>query len=360
MKIIIYPGSFDPLHNGHLTIARTAKKAINADKVLFLLSPSTVWKKVDTPFKHRANMLKMGINGEEGFEISLVEEKNEGKTNYTYLTISKLKEKFPDDELFLLLGEDQAEVFDKWMNPDEIAKNATILVYKRKGSTLSDYLKNRFNMQEISGPLRNVSSSAVRHFESLDIPSSILEYIGQNKLYFAYRINKLLSDKRYFHSFEVAKLSRLIAIANDVDALSAFIAGFLHDIGKEVPKNKTERLMNEHFPKFLDLPSWSHHQFIGSYMAENEFLIKDKVILDAIKVHATGDKKMSQLGKVLYVADKLDPSRGYDSSTLIALCVKDIDNGFVEVLRANKAYLEANDKKVDNRLTQTCFNTFLK
>ncbi len=360
MKIIVYPGSFDPLHHGHLTIATFAKQKISADKVFFLLSPSTVWKKVDTPFKHRANMLALALDGYEGFEVSLVEEENDGKTNYTYITIEKLKNMYPEDELFLLLGEDQASVFDKWANPDEIARKAQILVYKRKGSKLREYVKNRFKMLEIEGPLRNVSSSEVRHFESLDIPSPILEYIGQNKLYFASHINKVLSDKRYFHSFEVAKLSRLIAISHGQDALSAFKAGFLHDIGKEVPKGKTERIMKERFPKFVDLPKWSYHQFVGRYMAETEFLIKDKKILDAINYHATGNKKMSPLMKIVYAADKIEPTRGYDSSKLINAMMLDLDAGFKEVLAANKEFLESSGQESFTRLTEACFKTYLK
>lgn len=360
MKIIIYPGSFDPLHNGHLTIAAFAKKAINADKVLFLLSPSTVWKKVDTPFKHRANMLESGLNGYKGFKISRVEEDNEGKTNFTYLTIEKLKKKYPKDELYLLLGEDQASVFDKWANPDEIASNARILVYKRKGSKLREYVKNRFKMLEIEGPLRNVSSSEVRAFTSLDVPSPVLEYIGQNKIYFASRINKLLSNKRYYHSFEVAKLSRLIAIAHDIDPLKAFKAGFLHDIGKEVPSTKTNRIMEEHYKKYMHLPKWTYHQFVGRFMAETEFFIKDKTILEAIMVHASGAKKMKPLSKIIYAADKIEPTRGYDSSALINAMMVDLDSGFKEVLQANKDFLESQGKEISNPLSVACFKTYLK
>ena len=91
MKIIVYPGSFDPLHNGHLLIARHAKAAIGADKVIFLLSPSTVWKKVLTPFKVRATMLRNAFD-DVTYELSTIEQANEGKKNYTYLSLNALKE----------------------------------------------------------------------------------------------------------------------------------------------------------------------------------------------------------------------------------------------------------------------------
>ena len=359
MKIIIYPGSFDPVHHGHLLISRHAKRVIGADRVLFLLSPSTVWKKVDTAFTHRQNMLA-GALSEEGFEISLIEEENEGKTNYTFITLQKLKALYPADELYLLLGEDQAQVFDKWMNPDEIAAKATILVYKRKGSKLPKHNIDRFKMVEIEGPLSPTSSSLVRNFDSIDVPTSVLEYIGRHKLYFAGRISKYLSDARYFHSFEVAKLSRLIAIANELDDLKAFKAGFLHDIGKEVPDLKTKDIMIEEYREYLDLPLWSHHQFVSEYISRTDFLVFDADVLHAIKNHATGNKRMKSISKVVYAADKIEPTRGFDSSDLIASCIRDYEQGFVKVLNTNKEYLQKSGKAVDNRLTNLCFKAYLK
>ncbi len=359
MKIIVYPGSFDPLHNGHLLIARNAKRAIGADKVVFLLSPSTVWKKVATPFKVRADMLKEALT-DDGFELSLIEERNEGKTNYTYLTINALKDRYPSDELFLLLGEDQAMVFDKWMNPDEISAKAMLLVYKRRGSKLKRDNIERFKMQVIEGELSNTSSSAIRIMESIDVPPPILEYIGQKKLYFAAWISKRLSDKRYFHSFEVAKLSRLIAVSNGVDPFRAFVTGFLHDIAKEVPEHKAYELMKAYYAKLIFLPKWTYHQFIGEHLAKQEYDIKDKDILRAIKYHATGYKKMSKLAKIIYAADKIEPTRGFDSSDLISAMINNIDEGFLTVLAANKAYLETKGLDVDNPLSQGCFKAYLK
>lgn len=360
MKIIVYPGSFDPLHNGHLLIARTAKASVKADKVLFLLSPGTVWKKIDTSFDHRAKMLTTALQNEEGFEISLIEAENEGKTNYTFLTLERLKTLYPQDDLFLLIGADQAEVFEKWNNPEGITALAKLLVYKRHGSKINKTNINRFQMEVVAGPLNNTSSSAVRRFESIDVPSSVLEYIGSEKLYFTAWISKKISDKRYYHSFEVAKLSRLIALANGLDPFIAFTAGFLHDIAKDIPVNKQRLLMEEHYPKYLDLPPWSYHQFIGEHIARTEFDIKDRRILQAIKYHATGKKKMKPYDKIVFAADKVEPTRGFDSSELIAALVSNLDKGFKIVVAANREYLKMSKKDDDNRLTNALYKTYLK
>ena len=95
-------------------------------------------------------------------------------------------------------------------------------------------------------------------------------------------------------------------------------------------------------------------------MAETEFFIKDKTILEAIMVHASGAKKMKPLSKIIYAADKIEPTRGYDSSALINAMMVDLDSGFKEVLQANKDFLESQGKEISNPLSVACFKTYLK
>lgn len=360
MKIIVYPGSFDPVHNGHLLVAEHAKRALGADLVLFLLSPSTVWKKVKTSFSHRANMIEEALKDKEGYELSRIEEGNEGKLNYTYITFMRLKEIYPEDELYLLLGEDQAADFDKWKHPELLAEYARILLYKRRGSSVSTENFTRFNMLEINGPLSPTSSTKIRNFACIDTPSGVLDYIGKHKLYFCEEVAHGLSEERYLHSLSVANLARLIAIANDVDPLKAYKAGLLHDIGKEVDEKESKEIMGEHFPRYADMPAWSFHQFVGAYLVKTKYDEHNCSIGEAVKFHATGKRRMDKLGKIIYAADKIEPLRGFDSSELIAECVKDINKGFVIVLAANKEYLLSTGKDIYNPLTTECFKYYLK
>ena len=68
---------------------------------------------------------------------------------------------------------------------------------------------------------------------------------------------------------------------------------------------------------------------------------------------------MSPLSMVVYSADKIEPTRGFDSSELINACLKDFKNGFIEVLKANKQYLTETGKDIENRLTSACFRFYL-
>ncbi|MEG0366300.1 MAG: nicotinate-nucleotide adenylyltransferase, partial [Coprobacillus sp.] len=100
------------------------------------------------------------------------------------------------------------------------------------------------------------------------------------------------------------------------------------DIAKEMPLNKTIEIMNKFFPKYVDKPHAILHQWVSRYITEKVYLIDDKEILDAIEHHTTASIHMSSIGKCVYVADKLDPLRDYDSSQQIEICKNDINEGF--------------------------------
>ena len=69
---------------------------------------------------------------------------------------------------------------------------------------------------------------------------------------------------------------------------------------------------------------------------------------------------MCTMAKIVYAADKIEPTRGFDSSDLINSMMEDIDKGFITVLKANKDFLTENRKDINNRLTSKCFDYYLK
>lgn len=123
-------------------------------------------------------------------------------------------------------------------------------------------------------------------------------------------------------------MAKEIAKANHLNEQQAYIAGMFHDVAKEMPDEQALEIMKSHFEKFVDKPIAIWHQWVSKYVSENEFMIDDPVILKAIEDHTTGSLNISPIGKCVYVADKLDPTRGYDSSAQIELCKKDIHAGF--------------------------------
>ena len=215
-------------------------------------------------------------------------------------------------------------------------------------------------MQMVKGEDINISSSGFRCMKAYDhMPYDLVEYITRNDLYMLHDVKKRLSSHRYEHSKEVALLAYRIALENNIkDPLKAFYAGLLHDIGKEVHKPIAEKIMANHFSDYSDLPQFSYHQFIGSFIAKDEFEMPEDVV-EAIEFHATGKYPMSDLGKIIYAADKIEPTRGFDSSDLVESCLTNYEKGFIEVLAANKEFLEKNRGDINNRLTKLCFDNYL-
>ena len=208
---------------------------------------------------------------------------------------------------------------------------------------------------------RSQSSTDIRELHSLDVPKMVIDYIIEHELYFVKKIKSYLTIKRYLHSVSVANLAYEIAKSNNQkDCSRYFIAGILHDIGKYIAKEQENKIMEEHFPQYKDFPSPVIHQFTGSYLAETVFGTSDKEIIEAIEFHTTGHPGLSRLAKVIYASDKIEPTRGFDSTELIEAMKVNIEKGFITVLSANKDYYIEHNVPYDNFLTKATMDEFLK
>lgn len=358
-NIIIFPGSFDPIHTGHLLMAEKASVLLNAD-VIFVPAVISIWKDESAPFIDKINMIKLAIQNNSNFTVSDYENTTGLDSNYTINTIKHFKEIYPEDNLFLLIGEDQVNKFHLWKDAEELSQLARIVFFERPEIEMDKKNVETFNMLELTGILCDASSSDIRQLKKLNAPFDVIDYIADKNLYYMHKISNLLTKERMLHSIEVAKLARLIAFSNDFDISSAYIAGLLHDIGKNANKAEEEEIMNTQYEEFSDLPRFSYHQFVGEYYSKTIFGIEDEEILTAIKYHATGRDNMTPLGMIIYASDKIEPTRGFDSSDLIKACIKNYKDGFIEVLEANKIFLLEHNKDIENRLTKACFKQYLK
>jgi len=361
---IIYGGTFDPIHNGHIRIANYASKKFNAD-VILVPAKNPRWKDDVTPVEHRLKMLKLSLKYlPSGTSISKYEIKSNDEINYSINTLRYFAKKYKNDKLYFIIGGDQVDRFHEWKDCDEIASLSQIVYCARPGVTLDKNNIDRFHM--ISLDFNNsgeVSSTSIRELKSLDMPLEVLEYIENNNLYFIGKVGSYITEKRLNHSIQVAKVAYRIAISNNIENPSKYyVAGILHDVGKlaKIDDNNAINYMQKNFPEYVSIPKFAYHQFIGSDIAKKHFGIEDADILDAIKFHCTGKANMSQLGMVVYASDKIEPTREYDSRFLINSCLADWKQGFLDTLNDNKKYLLAHAKDITNKLTDECFEMYLK
>lgn len=186
-KIAFFGGTFDPVHNGHLCIAKAASEILSLDAFYFLPAYAPVHKAFQsiTSDVHRMNMLKMITSVCPAFHIEDIEIVAKGKFRYTVDTLAYLKKKYTDDEIYFIIGGDQAEVFSTWKQPQEITEMVQVVAVMRKGFQM----KKDFEIQVLPMDYIDVSSTGIREMvqahKSIQafVPQDIANYIKEHHLY---------------------------------------------------------------------------------------------------------------------------------------------------------------------------------
>jgi nicotinate-nucleotide adenylyltransferase len=186
VKIILFGGSFDPPHRGHLEILKECSQ-YRYDKLILMPSYESPLKSIKTKAEHRLNMLNCLIDGLD-FPIEISSwEINGNKKSFTYLTIHYLMNKYPNASISLVIGSDQLLQFEKWKNYKFILENSHIICFRRHDEKIK-FFKNmsiswnkQFKIDISSTQIRNDISQGVKITDQL--PSLVLKYIKNNKLY---------------------------------------------------------------------------------------------------------------------------------------------------------------------------------
>ena len=198
-RILLYGGSFDPIHNGHIHIAREVYDKLEVDKVIFLPAgiPPHKRDKEMTPPMQRLEMVKLALEFEPVFDVSDYEVTLDGPS-FTVHTLRFFRSQFTGCQLFWLIGGDSFSQLAKWYKPEQIIDICTVVTVKRPGYELdTEPLKAKLSGEQIDKllshvidiPLTDESSTEVRKRvaagKSVDdmVPKSVAEYVKKNKLY---------------------------------------------------------------------------------------------------------------------------------------------------------------------------------
>jgi len=189
MKIGLFFGSFNPVHNGHLIIANYVCETTELDKVWLVVSPQNPLKQKETLLREydRLHLINLAIEDNKNLKASSIEFKMP-KPSYTIDTLTYLKEKYPQHEFSLIMGSDNLETIHKWKNYELILNNYSIYAYNRRGSDKNPFPKNT-NIQFLDFPFLDISATFIR--ENLRkgvsmqyfLPEPVWKYIDENKLY---------------------------------------------------------------------------------------------------------------------------------------------------------------------------------
>lgn len=335
--IAVLGGSFDPIHAGHLQIARSALH-MGMDEVWLMVTKDTPLKdRTLSSAADRTAMIERAIAPYRHIHCCRLELEREGKS-YTIDTVRELKRRYPSFSFFWLIGSDQAAQLSAWKEVDALLEEVPFIVFSRAGADVIQHASYPLRYQPME--LVDVSSSEIRSGQKwYALHPGVRRYIAQHHLYLESFVEGRLSAKRYAHSVRVAQLATELAQAHGLDETIAWTMGLLHDIAKEMPKDQLQRWMTRFFPSLCEEPAAIWHGYVGSLLAKRLYGIEEKSVLRAIFHHVKGDCE-DPYAMILFCADKLERGRGYDSSEQIALCSQDLHAGFLRVKNEQQAYLK--------------------
>ena len=163
MNIGLFGGSFNPIHNGHVRLAKSLLQEAALDEVWFLVSPQNPFKQDQQLLDDdkRLQLVRLALKEEpqlmaSDFEFHLP------KPSYTWNTLQALEQEYPERKFTLLIGGDNWEAFDKWYRYEDILKRYPIIVYPRAGSKVSGVKFQVSDIQIVETPLINISSTQIR------------------------------------------------------------------------------------------------------------------------------------------------------------------------------------------------------
>ncbi|BDV03702.1 MAG: nicotinate-nucleotide adenylyltransferase [Candidatus Hepatoplasma scabrum] len=317
MKVGILGGTFNPFHKGHLNIIKNIKKEFGLKQIWIIPTYITVDKifsieNISAKKRYKIikyTLKKLKINW---IKLSNIEIKNHN-ISYTYETLVKLKEKYPDNQFYFIMGEDRYHTFHNWYKYEEIQKLANIIVYRRfiTGSYHNKFIDEKY-IEFYDEIIYDISSTDILQnlrWEELLEPTK--KYLAKNYLYLKTIVFNNLKFRRYQHSVSVAShAKRLAKNYHYFNWKKAYYAGLIHDLFKYHSKNFLLEYVSKNLKENEELPPFpALHGYAAAFWLEQMYKIKDQEFLGAIRKHTTAARKMSKLDKIIYVADKISSDR---------------------------------------------------
>lgn len=355
MKIGIYGGTFDPPHIGHVNAAKEAVRFLKLDKLLVI--PANTPPHKDLPdnapsAEARLDMTRLAMSGVENTSVSDMELRRGGKS-YTSDTLRILREEYPQDELFLIMGTDMLLSFETWHDFEAVLNMCVLAVFTRRSGeeetvkrAVSE-LAEKYGARAVYVPheVFEASSSDIRRLLPLRagkeyLPESVYEYIIKNRIYGAKaefswlreRAYSMLKPKRIPHVAGCEQEAVRLAERWGADAEKAREAAILHDITKKEPLSE-QLLLCDKYGIITDSDERSDskllHAKTAAAIAQYEFGTSSETA-NAILWHTTGRENMTLLEKIIYMADYIEPTRAFEGlEELRALAYEDLDRALL-------------------------------
>lgn len=370
-RIGVYGGTFNPPHLGHILAAKEFQKNLGLDLMLFIpaaLPPHKVLPP-DTPdAQTRLALLKLAVEDLPFVQVDDLELHREGP-DYSVDTLRELKQRYPNDKLFLCMGTDMFLSFETWYKAKEICTLAEIAMAQRQSDdpvalhAQARAIRQKFGTTPviISNEFLEVSSTTVRRMLILGgaqayLPEKVLHEIRNRGLYGTDRNRKNLpfdqlkqeslalhNEKRIPHVIGCSGTAVELAKKFGADPVDAARAGILHDVTKALVGVDQLHLCSEYGIIISDFERENTkllHSVTGGAVAKHVFGESDAVS-QAIWWHTSGKANMTTLEKIIYVADYMEPNRDFPGvEKLRRLAYTDLDAALLLGLEMTQDHLK--------------------
>ena len=363
MKTGIYGGSFNPIHKGHLTAAESAARQLGLDR-LFLIPASVPPHKIlsaDSADPRQRLEMTVLATAEMSCQVEVLDiELHRTGKSYTSDTLRALKEQYPDDELWLLMGTDMVLSLQTWHEPEVIMSLASIGAFSRtvEGEDAEFAAQKQFLEAAYGARVTTLKNPEVIEISSTQVraalpagdgqeylPAAVYGYILRHGLYGTHAdLTKLNADelrcvalsylkpRRMAHVLGTEQEALRLARRYGVEEEEARVAALLHDCTKKLSIDEQLALCEKYSAKLDDLQCSAlklQHAITGAEVARDVFGVSDAVY-EAIRWHTTGKADMTALEKIIYLADYIEPTRDFPGvEELRKVVYEDLDRGLL-------------------------------
>ncbi len=335
MRVLVYGGGFNPPHLGHLAALERAREALAPDLTLVIPDgepPHKPFPKGSPAEEERLLLSTLQFGGLPRTEISDLALCRPGPC-YMIDTVSFLRQRFPQDELILLVGSDMLLSFGTWYRADELLRACTLAALCRGQGEMDAVAAQARTLEARGGKVIllhhdpvEISSSRIRamlpeRMGSAYLKDEVYREIIRLRLYGAKpelswlreAVLPMLNPKRVPHVLGCEETARSLALRWDLDPEAAAEAGILHDMTKrwsvEEQLAYCERMQINLAEDERENPQLLHAR--TGAVAARELFGAPEEICEAIRWHTTGKPIMSSFEKIIYLADMIEPTRSF-------------------------------------------------
>ncbi len=375
-RMLIFGGSFNPIHFGHLLIANRIRERYLFEKVYFLPAGNAPHKDISYTNKYeRLLLLKLATQDNKYFEI-LDNEILVDEVSYTVNTIKDLYKKYSYPKITFIMGADMFMTIEKWKNPKELLELIDVIVATRQDDRVLEhtkYIEEKYNanIKIFSEIETSINSSYIREriglYESIKylVPENVRQYIIKENLYINPEdviFNNIMKDleqniskKRFSHTQGVIHTALEIGAYHNIPFGKIRLASCAHDFAKEFSNQEMLVYIEENDIKIDERAKDEInllHGAISAIIMKNMYGVTDEDVLNAIENHTFGRVGMSDLELLIAVSDIVEPCRDFNEKSRIKynkikeLAKTSLTDAYYLKLQETVKYLKKKKKKI--------------